>query len=135
MKCYYYFIISITLCLTSCKDHSTSSASQDNLNSPVTVNVTNSFTYSINASKYSDISHHNLSFISDSVVVTLSSSGYSSGQAIILVSDSSDSTIFCDTVKSNKTMIVGHLTTAKPRHCHFNFTNLTARLAFVVAGQ
>jgi hypothetical protein len=131
----YYFIIGMILCLTSCKDNSTSTIVHDSLNSPVTTNVTNSFTYSINANQYSDNSNNDLSFLSDSLVVTLSSSSYSSGQAIILVSDSSNATIFSDTVKSNKTIVIAHLKTVKPRYCSLNITNLTAKLAFVVMGQ
>jgi len=135
MKGHYYFIIGIILSLTSCKDNSTSTPVLDNLNSPIAINVTNSFTYSINASQYSDNSNNALSFLSDSLVVTLSSSSYSSGQAIVLVSDSSNATIFTDTVKSNKTIAIAHLKTTKPKHCSLNITNLTAKLSFVVVGQ
>ena len=131
----YYFLIVVILCFTSCKDNSTSTTDQSNLNSPVTVNVTNSFTFSINANQYSAITQNDLSYISDTVVVTLSSSGYSAGQAIILVTDSSKTALFCDTVKSNKTIVIVPALTAKPRYCSINIANLTAKLAFVVAGQ
>jgi hypothetical protein len=137
MKAYYYFLVVLSLYLISCKNNPTSTTVTvlDNLNSPIAINVTNSFTYSINASQYSDNSNNALSFLSDSLVVTLSSSSYSSGQAIILVSDSSNATIFTDTVKSNKTIAIAHLKTTKPRHCSLNITNLTAKLSFVLAGQ
>ena len=135
MKCHYFFIIVMILCLTSCKDNSVSTIVQNNVNSPVTTNVTNSFTYSVNANQYSDNSNNNLSFLSDSLVVTLTASSYSSGQAIILVSDASNATIFTDTVRSNKTNVIAHLKTTKPSHCILNITNLTAKLVFVVAGQ
>ena len=135
MKAPYYSIIGIILCLTSCRDNPTSTTVHDNFNLPVTTNVANSFTYSINANQYSDNSHNDLSFLSDSLVVTLSSSNYSSGQAIILVSDSSNATVFSDTVNSNKTIVMAHLKTTKPRYCSLDITNLTAKLAFVVVGQ
>jgi hypothetical protein len=135
MKGFYCCIIGLILCLSSCKDNSISTTVLSNLNSPVTANVTNSFTYSINANQYSDNSHNDLSFLSDSLVVTLSSSSYSSGQAIVFVSDSSNATIFSDTVKSNKTIVIAHLKTTKPRHCDLKITNLTAKLSFVVMGQ
>jgi len=135
MKCYYFFIIVMILCLTSCKDNSVSTIVQNNVNSAITTNVTNSFTYSVNANQYSDNSNNDLSFLSDSLVVTLSSSSYSSGQAIILVSDSSNAPIFTDTVRSNKTIAIAHLKTTKPRHCSINVTNLIAKLAFVIVGQ
>jgi hypothetical protein len=123
------------LFLSSCKDNSASTILHDSLNSPVTTNVINSFTYTINANQYSDNSNNTLSFLLDSLVVTLSSSSYSSGQAIILVSDSSNVTIFTDTVKSNKTIAITNLKTTKPRHCSLNIANLTAKLSFVVVGQ
>jgi hypothetical protein len=135
MKFYGYVTIGIVLCLTSCQDTSTPTTVLDILHSPVTTNVTNNFTFSIDANQYSDNSNNILSFLSDSLVVTLSSTSYSSGQAIISVSDSSYATIFTDTVRSNKTIAIAHLKTTKPRHCSLNITNLTAKLAFVVMGQ
>lgn len=135
MKSYYYFAIGIFLCITSCTDNSTPTTVHDNLNSPVTTNVINSFTYSINANKFTDNSQNDLSFLSDSLVVTLSSGSYSSGQAIILVSDSLNATIFSDTIKSNKTIVITHLKTTKPRQCSLDIANLTAKFAFVVVGQ
>jgi hypothetical protein len=135
MKVCNFFVIGIILCITSCKNNPTSTTVHDSLNSPITTNVTNSFTYTVNADQYSDNSNNDLSFLSDSLVVTLTSSSYSSGQAIILVSDASNATIFSDTVRSNKTNVIAHLKTTKPRHCILNITNLTAKLSFVVVGQ
>lgn len=135
MRAYYLFVVAMIFCFTSCEDNSTSAGLNDNTNSPVTTNVTNSFTYSVNAIQYSDSSYNDLVFSSDSLVVTLATSNYSSGQAVILVSDSLNATIFSDTVKSNKTIVIAHLYTTKPRHCILDITNLTAKFAFVVVGQ
>jgi hypothetical protein len=135
MKCYHYSIIGIILYLSSCTNNSTSPTVNDILHSPVTTNVTNSFTFSIDANRYSDISFNELSFLSDSLVVTLTCTSYSSGQAIFFVSDVSNATIFSDTVRSNKTIAIAHLKTTKPKHCSINITNLTAKLAFAVVGQ
>jgi hypothetical protein len=135
MKCYYHLAIGMILCLGSCTNDSTSPTVSDILHSPVTTNVTNSFTFSIDANHYSDNSYNDLGFLSDSLVVTLSSTSYSSGQAIISMSDASNATIFSDTVRSNKTIAIAHLKTTKPRHCSINITNLTAKLAFAVVGQ
>jgi hypothetical protein len=135
MKSYCYFTIGIILCLTSCQNNSNPATVLDILHSPVTTNVTNSFTFSIDANQYSDNSNNVLSFLSDSLVVTLTCTNYSSGQAIISVSDSAYATIFSDTVRSNKTIAIAHLKTTRPRHCSLNISNLTAKLAFVVVGQ
>ena len=135
MKSQHYFAVGMILCLASCQNNSTSPTVSDILHSPVTTNVTNSFTFSIDANQYSDNSNNDLSFLSDSLVVTLSSTSYLSGQAIISVSDLSNATIFSDTVRSNKTIAIAHLKTTKPRHCTINITNLTAKLAFAVVGQ
>ena len=124
------------LCLTSCKEeNSTPTTVNENLNSPVTTNLTNSFTYSINANQYSDNIQSDLNFLSDSLVVTLVVSNYSSGQAIILVSDSLHATIFSDTVTSNKTIALAHFKITRPRYCSLTITNLTAKLAFVIVGE
>jgi hypothetical protein len=135
MKTYCYFAIGMVLCLASCQNNSNSTTALDILHSPVTTNLTNSFTFSIDANQYTDNSNNLLSFLSDSLVVTLTSTSYLSGQAIISVSDSSNATIFSDTVRSNKTIAIAHLKTARPRHCSLNISNLTAKLAFVVVGQ
>jgi len=135
MKEFHFFIAGIILFFMSCKDNSTATTVHDNLNSPVTTNVVNSFTYSINASSYSVHSQNDLSFLSDSLVVTLLSSGYSSGKAIVLVRDSSSTSIFADTITSNKTIVITNLKTTKPRYCTLDVTNLTAKFTFTVIGQ
>jgi hypothetical protein len=135
IKVVYYFIICIIFCLNSCKDDSTTSTAHDDSNSPVVANVMDSFAYTVNANQYSCNSQNDLNFLSDSLIVTLSSINYSSGQAIIVVNDSSNATIFSDTVKSNKTIAITNLKSTKPRHCILALTNLTAKLTFVVVGQ
>jgi hypothetical protein len=134
MKCY-GLAIGMILCLSSCTDNTNSTTALDIFRSPVTTNGTNSFTFSIDANRYSENSNYDLSFLSDSLVITLSSTSYSSGQAIIFVSDAANTTVFTDTVRSNKTVAITHLKTTKPRHCSLNITNLTAKLAFAVVGQ
>lgn len=76
MKGYYFFILGMILCLTSCKNNPTSTIVENNVNSPVTINVTNSFTYNVNANQYTDNSINDLNFLSDSLVVTLTASSY-----------------------------------------------------------
>jgi hypothetical protein len=123
------------LCLSSCMNNSNSTTAPDVFHSPITTNGTNSFTFTVDANRYSDDSNNDLSFLSDSLVITLSSTSYSSGQAIIFVSDAANAPIFTDTVRSNKTIAIAHLKTTKPRHCSLQITNLTAKLAFAVVGQ
>ena len=135
MKGIHFFVVGMMVFLMSCNDDSTSTTVNENFNSPVTTNVVNSFTYSVNANKYSANSRTALSFLSDSLVVTLASSGYSSGQVIISVKDSLNGTIFVDTVTSNKTIAITNLKTTKPKYCDVDVTNLTAKLAFVIVGQ
>lgn len=134
MKGFYAcFMIVLTVSFLSCEDKSTSPTS-NNLNAPVITNVTNSFTYSANAKQYSDNSQNNLSFLSDSLIVTLSFTDYLSGQAIVSVRDSLNTAIFSDTLKSNKTTVIVDLK-AIPRYCSIISTNLTGKLVFVVVGQ
>lgn len=135
VKYKYCYAIGMALCLSSCTNGSTSPGVNDILHSPVTTNTTNSFTFTIDANQYSDNSQSTLTFFSDSLVVTLSSTSYFFGQAIFSVTDSSNSIIFSDTVRSNKTIAIAHLKTTKPRHCSINISNLTAKLAFAVVGQ
>ena len=131
----YFLIMMLMVCLASCTDKSTTTEVHDNINSHVTANVTNSFTYTVNANQYSENSQNVLTFLSDSIVVTLSSINYISGQAIISVKDSLNAPIFLDTVKSNKTIAIAHLKTTKPKYCTIIISNLAAKFVFVLAGQ
>jgi len=131
----YFFIVGMAVCLTSCKEDSTIPPEYENLNAPVTTNLTNNFTYSIIAKNYSGTTTNDLYFLSDSLLVTLTTSTYSSGQAIVELSDSLHNTIFSDTVKSNKTVVITQGRTVKPKYCKIEATNLSAKLVFVVLGQ
>ncbi|MDE3058889.1 MAG: hypothetical protein KGJ59_13125 [Bacteroidota bacterium] len=135
MKASHYCIIALAVCFTSCRDNSTSPTVHDNYNSPVTTNVTNSFTYAVNANQYSENSRNTLSFVSDSLVVTLTASNYMSGQAIVSVKDSSGAPIFADTVASNTTLAIAHLKAESPRYCDIVISGMTAKLVFVLAGE
>lgn len=135
MKGFFCLLMGMAFILTSCKDSTTSSTVYDNLNSPVSTNVANSFTYTINANQYSQTSYHDLNFPSDSLVITLTSSTHLSGQAIISVRDSSGTTIFSDTVTTNKTVVIAQIKKSRPKQCFLGFTALTAKLVFVVVGR
>lgn len=136
MKPIYYCFVGVIIFLSSCKEESTNTVEvHDNGNAPVTANVTNTFTYTINANRFSGNSNNELSFLSDSLVIALSSTLYSSGQAIVVVSDSSNKVVFSDTVKSDKTIAIAHLKTTKPKHCRLEITNLTAQFTFAMVGQ
>lgn len=122
--------------LTSCKETTTNTTEvHDNLNAPVTANVTNSFTYTINAKQFSINSTNELNFISDSLVIALSATLFSAGQAIVVVSDSANKIVFSDTVKSDKTIAIAHLKSTTPKHCSIEITNLTAQFTFALVGQ
>jgi hypothetical protein len=130
-----WFVLATILCFTSCHDKSNPTQVNDIVNFPVTTNVTNSFTYTISASQFSDNSQNNLSFQSDSLVITLTCVDYVSGQAIVSVRDSLSQSIFSDTVKSNKTTAIAHLKTTKPRSCSIVSSSLTARFVFTLVGE
>ena len=129
------FILISLLCLTSCKDNTVSTTLHDSINSPVTTNVPNSFIYTVNANLFSDNSVNDLTFLQDSLVITLAASNYSSGQAVIVINDSSNIVLYSDTVKSNKTTVILQSKRSWPKHCNLTLTNLTAKLSFVLVGQ
>lgn len=134
MRNYYYFVLYRFFFLRHV-NNSTSPTLRYNLNLPVTTNTTNSFAFTVSANQYSDNIQNDLSFVSDSLIVTLTSSSYLSGRAIISVSDSLNAPIFSDTVRSDKTIAIVNLKTTKPKYCNINITNLTAKLVFVLIGQ
>jgi len=133
------FIISLMiimfLSIYSCKNKSTESTDDHNFNSSVITNTTNSFTYSIRAENYTATDEHTLSFTSDSLIVTLTSSEYLSGIAIVSLRDSLSTVIFTDTIQSNETNVIIDLKPSKPESCRVNAVDLTAKLVFVVVGR
>jgi hypothetical protein len=131
----YWFMLATILSFTSCKDKSNPIQVNDIVNFPVTANVTNSFTYTLNASNYSDNSQNNLSFLSDSLVITLTCANFVSGQAIVTVKDSLSRTVFSDTVRSSKTTAIAHLKATRPKSCIILSSNLTAKLVFTLVGE
>lgn len=136
MKGGYYFFVGMIFLLTSCKETTTNTTEvHNNLNAPVTANVTNSFTYTINAKQFSGNSNNELSFHSDSLVVALTSTLYSAGQAIVVVTDSANEIVFSDTIKSNKVIAIAHLKSTTPKHCNLEITKLTGQFTFALVGQ
>ncbi len=130
-----WLTFTVVLLLISCDKSSNPTQVYDPVNFPVTTNVTNSFTYTVNASQFSDNSQNNLSFLSDSLVITLTCSNFSSGQAVVTVRDSLGGSVFSDTVRSNKTTAIAHLKATKPKTCSVASSTLSAKLVFVLVGQ
>lgn len=128
-------MIIMFLSIYSCTNKSTESTDDHSINSLVITNTTNSFTYSIRAENYTATDEQTLSFTSDSLLVTLTSSEYLSGMAIVTLSDSLSTVIFTDTIQSNETKVLVDLKTSKPESCRVNALDLTAKLVFVVVGQ
>jgi hypothetical protein len=128
-------VVVMILCLHSCNDNSTKPTDNGNVNSPVITNLTNNFTYSVQARNYTATDENTLSFTSDSLIVTLTSSEYLSGIAIVSLRDSLDTVIFTDTIQSNETNVIVGLKTSKPESYRINTADLTAKLVFVVVGQ
>ena len=128
--------ITLPLLLGACKDKSsTSPPAYSDVNTPVTASTLNTFTYTIHASQFSQSISQSLTFTSDSLVITLTTSDYTGGQAQIQVLDSLNATIFADTVSSNKVVALTHLKATMPKSCLVNLTNLSARLTFVLVGE
>ncbi len=123
------------LSIFSCENNSTESTDDRNINSLVITNATNSFTYSIRAENYTATDENTLSFTSDSLIVTLTSSEYLSGIAIVSLRDSLSTIIFTDTIQSNETNVIVDLKTGKPESYRVNTVDLTAKFVFVVIGQ
>jgi hypothetical protein len=132
-----WLMIALAMVLASCADTVTEPTPPPDptLNAPVTANVTNSFSYSVKAAGFYDSSGNTLTFTSDSLVVSLTSTGYVSGLAVVSVRDSLNSTIFSDTVRSNKTIAVTDLTATMPKYCTVIVDGLTGTLVFAIVGQ
>lgn len=139
MKPWYALLIAVSLSLlpTACKEESstTGPSTLADLNTPVTASALNAFTYTVHASQFSQSFTQPLTFTSDSLVVTLTSSDYSGGQATVQVADSLGATVFTDTVTSNKVVALAHMKATVPTSCSITLSNLSARMTFVIAAE
>ncbi len=121
--------------LFSCNKSTNPGDLNSTVNMPVMTSVPNSYTYSVNANNFSNESRNNLSFSSDSLVVTLTTVSFVSGTAIIAVKDSLGSSVFVDTVRSNTTLAYAPTKLSIPKTCNIVLTNFSANLVFTLVGK
>ena len=124
--------ILILLLLVGCNKNSTSPSTGIN-NTPVAVNVANSFTYTLDASGYSATTGYDLSFNTDSLVCTLVASNYSSGNATVTIASPPGGIAIHDSVFSNTVNVTVQSGTGIPKQCSLVFQNFTGKFSLVLA--
>lgn len=128
-------MIVLVLFISSCEDNAMDPPIDLTVNAPVIANIANSFTYTVRARNFTADVSGVLTFSSDSLTITVTSSEYASGSAIVAVRDSFNSVIFTDTVRSNKVTAITNFKTTTPKSYAINVAGLTGTLVFVVVGK
>ncbi len=109
----------------------------DNLseNIPVVVNNENSFTFALRANKIDFSYTDNLSFSSDSLVITITSLKTSSVNSSFFVYDNLNEVIFSETLNQNKVIVKSDIGGKIPKKANIRLINYSGELTIVVANK
>ena len=103
------------------------------INTPVIVNIENSYTFTVNANKLDYSTDENLNFSTDSLVITLTLTNINSSDGSIKVFNNSGQEIFSELLNTNKVIVKTDLIGQTPRQIKIELINFTGQLTAVVA--
>ncbi len=130
-----FFLIAPLGCGNNPSGISTFSSRDTVGNAPVIVSVQNVFTYAIDAKTYTESDTIDFNFSTDRITCSLASANFSLGSVTIVISNSTDSVVFSDSVLANKSTVVSVSRKGIPTRCILACTTYTGTLSFVVVGD
>ncbi len=132
MKKIVFIVLAImAICHAGCKkDDSVNSTSA---NVPVIANTTNAFTFSLTAKSYTANAEYNLSFSTDSLACSLTVVNQTEGNASLKIIDSANSTVYGDSVLTNKVVAFTQANKGIPKNITLVFKGYTGTLTFALA--
>ncbi len=104
-------------------------------NIPVIVNTQNSFTFTVSANNLNYNLDDELTFTSDSLVVTVTSSQSSSENSNFSILDYSDETIFTQTLNTDKVVVKDNFSGKIPHRVKIDLVNYSGKLTIVIANK
>lgn len=126
--------ILLTYMFAGCKEDSTSNSENSaNANMPVIANTKNAFALNVTAQSYSATIEYDLSFSMDSLACSLTVIGQTTGNGILRVVDSTNSTVYADSLLQNKVAASTQTGKGIPRKIKMVFNNYTGILSFAMA--
>ena len=102
-------------------------------NQPVVTAAQDLFTFNVNAVGFSFLSSGNVSFTGDSLRYTLSIAGHRTGGGLFRVLDTTDTSLFSDSLSSNRTIVTGLITGRIPARYEISLTNFTGQVSLVLS--
>ena len=102
-------------------------------NQPVVTAAQDLFTFNVNAVGLSFLSSGNVSFTGDSLRYTLSIAGHRTGGGLFRVLDTTDTSLFSDSLSSNRTIVTGLITGRIPARYEISLTNFTGQVSLVLS--
>lgn len=102
-------------------------------NAPVVVSTLNAFTFTVDASQFSFERTEPLAFLTDSVVVSLTVLGFSTGNGRLSISGTSSVPFYSEDLASNKTVVQTELQGTIPKTFTIRITNYTGSVSFVLS--
>ena len=105
----------------------------DSTNVPVVANSTNAFAFVLAANSYSSSAEYNLSFSTDSLSCSIIVSKQTSGTASLIISDSSNSIVYSDSLLSNKVVAFTQANKGIPKIIRMTFKSYTGTLNFALS--
>lgn len=129
-------VLFLSLLLTSCMSDSENLSNLittpfDNI--PVVVNTLNAYTFTLNANEFSETRSENLSFNTDSLVITLTLGNHSAGGGSLTVAGSDSSEIFSESLDRNKVVIRTDVNGHIPKTISVTLIDFTGSVSLVLA--
>jgi hypothetical protein len=135
-------IVILSILFIGCKDDENNfigsyidilSTEYDNI--PVIVNTQDSFTFTVSAKNLNYNLDDNLSFTSDSLVVTITSSQSSSTNSSFSIWDYSEAQIFSESLNTNKVVVKDNFGGKIPHRVKIDLGNYSGKLTIVIANK
>jgi hypothetical protein len=130
-SCVTFFVLGIFASGCTNNPASTTMAST---NTPVIANTTNAFTFVVAANNYTQNENWGLAFTSDSIAFSVVSGNYISGSVLFTVTDSTNATVFQETINANRVIALTQSGTGVPARCTINCSHYTGSLTFAMSG-
>ena len=129
---FWFFLI--LLVLAGCKE-STNSPTELASNAPVTVNVTNAFTYLVMGDNYTANVSSDLTFTTDSLVYSMVVANFGGGSTTFTVWDASGNTILKDSIFTTKVNTVVQSGKGIPMRYTLGFRNFSGSMTLSFAAN
>ena len=139
LKNFFSVSILLTLLLNSCNDDDDLITSPIDLlidkydNIPVKVNTENSYTLTVVANDFTYSTEDDLTFLGDSIVVTITLTNANSSNSFVKLFDELNQEIFSESLGENKVVVNTEINGTIPKRIKIDLINFTGQLTIVVA--